>query len=87
MEVPGTLDPGFYRKLLKMDFILEQPWGIIAFAELILVVLSTYMLLPIYLKFSDTFYGAFYREMIEGTPIKFERNNFKFLLRKIGNLT
>ena len=67
MEVPGTLDPGFYRKLLKMDFILEQPWGIIAFAEFILVVLSTYMLLPIYLKFSDTFYGAFYREMIEGT--------------------
>ena len=56
-----------------MDFILEKPWGIIAFAEFLLVVLSTYMFLPIYLKFSDTFYGAFYREMIEGMSFEIDR--------------
>ena len=69
VEVPGTLEPGFTESY-KMEFILEKPWGIIAFVEFLLVVLSTYLLLPIYLKFSDTFYGAFYREMAEGMLTK-----------------
>lgn len=48
-----------------MDWLYSTPWPILSWCGLIGAILTTFAFVPFFLKKSNTFFGAWYREMID----------------------
>ena len=48
-----------------MEFLYAAPWPIITWFGLIGAILTTFFAVPLWLKNSNTFFGIWYREMLD----------------------
>ena len=48
-----------------MDFLYLTPWPLLTFVSLFMSISMTFMIVPFFLKISNTLYGLWYRDMTE----------------------